>query len=582
MFLAAPIWLFALLPWAAVCLYLLWGRRKRVNVPFLDLWKGPVEGQRVRRKMAAPPLALVLAMLAMALAIVAAARPAVFDPDRTGGQTVTVIVDRGITMSARGDGGEPRYRAALRQVAAALAEQSGAGQPVDVVATPAIDAAPQRTTAGALADVPLSTTAVDPADALAAFVRAQLADGRDPVIVVSDAKLPISDDRLIQVTPPVGIRNVAITAFSARVSPKPQVMVRVRSEGAAADRVTLRVTSAGQSAERVIDMPRDGAPRDWFIDLPQLGPQIMAEIIAADDQPVDNRAWLVRETRWPAIEPAVAVGELGRLIELYRRTRPVSNASISLRIVDQPERLGVTIPGLALAAGGAGATMTRATPTRVVPHPVTDAVQDWPTLRLPVGGGAAPAGWEPLLFSGDRVMLAVREVSGAAAAPVRQAWVAIGTDGWSGDPQYVVFWAALFDWLGRGGEVYASHALAVVSDPDWQPSAGTTAPADADARHSPGVFTRGDGAMRAFHAATPDPRSRIAGGEAWRGNLATRLHAAGSGRWDFTPALALAAMVCVAAAAMIWRRAAGRERWRGFGAVSASAPARSTSARTGV
>ncbi|MFL5409388.1 MAG: hypothetical protein ACJ79O_26500, partial [Myxococcales bacterium] len=75
-----PIWLIALLPWAAVTIYLLWGRRKRVNVPFLDLWQIPVQGQRPRRKIAAPPVALAAAILAMLLSVLAAGGPRVFAP----------------------------------------------------------------------------------------------------------------------------------------------------------------------------------------------------------------------------------------------------------------------------------------------------------------------------------------------------------------------------------------------------------------------------------------------------------------------------------------------------------------------
>ena len=39
MFLAAPIWLLALIPWAALAVWMLWGRRERVGVPFLALWQ---------------------------------------------------------------------------------------------------------------------------------------------------------------------------------------------------------------------------------------------------------------------------------------------------------------------------------------------------------------------------------------------------------------------------------------------------------------------------------------------------------------------------------------------------------------
>src|SRR5687768_9549929 len=102
MLFSAPIWLIALAPWAAVSLYLLWGRRKRVDVPFLDFWKGPVEGIPVRRKIAPPPLALLLAMTSMLFAIVAAAGPGVRSSNAGGGdEPLFIIIDRGVTMSAR-------------------------------------------------------------------------------------------------------------------------------------------------------------------------------------------------------------------------------------------------------------------------------------------------------------------------------------------------------------------------------------------------------------------------------------------------------------------------------------------------
>src|SRR3954466_6377088 len=96
---AAPIWLLALVPWAGVVLYLLWGRRRRVDVPFLELWPAQGEGVKVRRRAAPPPIALALAILATLLALLASARPAL----RSRGETVvTIVVDRGYTMSARG------------------------------------------------------------------------------------------------------------------------------------------------------------------------------------------------------------------------------------------------------------------------------------------------------------------------------------------------------------------------------------------------------------------------------------------------------------------------------------------------
>src|SRR5918992_2457512 len=105
---AYPIWLVGLLPWAAVTLYLLGGRRKRINAPFLDLWQIPVQGRRPRRRLAAPPVALAMAILAMLLGILAAGDPGVAVATAAAAPGTTVIVDRGITMSARGSA-RPRY-----------------------------------------------------------------------------------------------------------------------------------------------------------------------------------------------------------------------------------------------------------------------------------------------------------------------------------------------------------------------------------------------------------------------------------------------------------------------------------------
>src|SRR5438874_12512617 len=97
---AAPLWLIGLAPLAAVVVYLLWGRRRQEPVPFLDLWLGPVKGPRPRRHLAPPPLALALAILAMLLAVLGAARPALWDPLRGG--PVTTVIDWGRTLAGEG------------------------------------------------------------------------------------------------------------------------------------------------------------------------------------------------------------------------------------------------------------------------------------------------------------------------------------------------------------------------------------------------------------------------------------------------------------------------------------------------
>src|SRR5215207_6429373 len=73
----SPLWLLALIPWAGVALWLLVGRNPRVAVPFIELWNdSDAPKRRASRALRRPPAAMVCALLAMLLALVAAAKPA--------------------------------------------------------------------------------------------------------------------------------------------------------------------------------------------------------------------------------------------------------------------------------------------------------------------------------------------------------------------------------------------------------------------------------------------------------------------------------------------------------------------------
>src|SRR5438552_3326054 len=130
-----PLWLLGLLPWAGVAAYLLWGRRPRQDVPFLELWRMPPDMPAVRRKPAVPPVAVALALAGWLPAFVAAGPPAGRGPGGGGRGPVTVIVDRGVTMSARG-ADRPRFREAADRVRAELAGRVGPGTAVEVFFVP--------------------------------------------------------------------------------------------------------------------------------------------------------------------------------------------------------------------------------------------------------------------------------------------------------------------------------------------------------------------------------------------------------------------------------------------------------------
>ena len=75
---AAPIWLALLLPWAVLAAWLMWMRyASGTRVPFLQLWRGPIDPSRATRRLHRPPLALLALIVAMLLAILAAARPVI-------------------------------------------------------------------------------------------------------------------------------------------------------------------------------------------------------------------------------------------------------------------------------------------------------------------------------------------------------------------------------------------------------------------------------------------------------------------------------------------------------------------------
>src|SRR5258706_8314981 len=121
MHLMSPIWLLGLALWLGAVLWLLRGSRRGESVPFLALWQGPIAGTPHERRLSVPPMSIALALLACLLGILAAARPSVLRGFGAGGERITIVVDRGLTMSGRGQSGL-RFRQMAAQAQAALRE----------------------------------------------------------------------------------------------------------------------------------------------------------------------------------------------------------------------------------------------------------------------------------------------------------------------------------------------------------------------------------------------------------------------------------------------------------------------------
>src|SRR4051812_35179372 len=94
---AAPMWLLWLLPWAALSLWLMLGRRDRFDVPFIELWQTENRPTRkMRASLRPPPFGLACLLLAMLAGLLAAARPAFL----VSSQHLRLVIDRGVAMSS--------------------------------------------------------------------------------------------------------------------------------------------------------------------------------------------------------------------------------------------------------------------------------------------------------------------------------------------------------------------------------------------------------------------------------------------------------------------------------------------------
>jgi hypothetical protein len=537
----APLWLFALVPWTGVVLYLLWGRRTRVYVPFLELWPAHGEGVRVRRRAAPPPVALALAILSTLLALVAAARPALRTP--AGGPMVTVILDRGYTMSTR-EAQSTRAGTLLGEVTAVVRKGSADRENFERVIVPARQGAASSSLAGFGAPTALDThELIDPA------VRNARRDApANVILVLTDQPSSVQDDRVIRVSPTTVVRNARIVAIAARETPAAQVMVRVRG-GPGFGAAKLRVTSGAQRAERDVQLPEIGE-RDEFIDFEKLGPSVRADLLVDDEQLADNTAWLAREASWPRIESRVPLpAHLQRMVDVYAKQRPAGEASKRIAIVSSVGDLPADAPGVVLPRLSEAAGNDPAAQPVIADHAVTKGVTFADAGRPALASDAPPPGWTPLVSVNGKVWVAARE------GPARAVWVGFDTSDWARSPAFVVFWANVLNWVGAAGDRFASYPVGSLDDADWKPvelaalPPGTELP---EPKLWPGLYQRSDGTVRALNAPdVPIPPPPPATAD-WRQRLAAVDKQAR--QVDLAPTLAAAALVCLALAAWTWKR----------------------------
>ncbi len=340
---ASPFWLLGFVPFVPIALSLLWGRRPRRDVPFLELWRvAPVERNDAWR-WTPPNVAIVFALTALLLALIASARPSVgrgFGVSNRPGGAITIILDRGVTMSARGKN-DFRFREAADAAAKAIRATVGESVSINPVFIPPDPrgSAPARMTVSQwlAASRAAPPTLADTRDAVQAAVRQALAEDRDRAIVITDASVG-GGPHFAQIGPEPPLRDSGITCIAARALPgerKPgvQVLVRVRSIAAEPsgsvqvigyDEMLRPIETASvavnlngtHEADAIVTLHQPPFAISGRLDVP----------VATDNLDADNRAFLVREVTWPRVEAAEPVGDLQRLLDVYRRERPPGRA----------------------------------------------------------------------------------------------------------------------------------------------------------------------------------------------------------------------------------------------------------------
>jgi hypothetical protein len=469
----SPIWLTLLLPWALLAIYLLTGQRERVAVPFLPLWDRTISAPKAKRSFRAPPLPIVLLLVAMLLAIVGAAGPTFIFAYRNA---ATLIIDRGVTMSAAARW--PREPTRARDMMYA----SGYGELLYRF-LPGTEELNQ-----VILKVP-SPLAENSQDALNDAVRSALGEDDDPVVIVSDQTVTTANPRIVQISPEDSVRNVGVVSVSARATPNAQVMVRLRNQSDLND-AAITVRSGDAVHTQKIQLPAREGEQNYFIDLPNLADVVEVKIDAKDDLPIDNVAWLVRRQAWPRIQPVDPLpAEVQRMIEVYQKNRPASANSSSVVLATALAHLPAARPGIVMASGTPAPVDRNA--LNIVPHELTRDV-DWSPLASSATNASLPsADWTPLVRAGDSVLLAIRE-------DAKQAMIAIDPRSAASSPQFVILWGKLFDWAGQGGDAYSTDRVHAIDDA-WK----LVTTDDASKRYDPplaGVYRRRDGALLAMSA----------------------------------------------------------------------------------
>lgn len=516
MIFTAPLFLLGLVPFGAIALWVLVGRRRRQWVPFLALWEAPEELKKPKKGVEIPPAAIVFALLAALLALLAAAAPIL--PDR-GPRKINILLDRGAAMSAL-HGKQPRFLLAAQ---AAHQQLQSLQEPlqIDLQSVPSgnVWRGPLEGFLPAVEKIKRTAVLSNPSSAAVSM------PANEPLLMLTDQSTPH-----VSVSPPgTAARNVAIIHLAVRHG---QAMFRLSSTFATTCTLTL-----GQIKRQItFDAP---GTQNVFVEVADTSPIIEASIEAEDDLEADNTAWLVRRGSFPRVEPRSPVAdELRRFLEIYAKRRAPGDSSPLIAIGRRAD-IPSDQPGIVL--GDVAEQEQKQLLTAVKDHPVV-ATTDLSALQqgAAMGVQAPGEGWQVVLSLNNRPALAVRE------EPARQVWVGFESSALARTPSFVMLWTNMVEWAAGSTTGFACSTLDQQST-TAQRILPTTLPAGADPQFWPGVFNTPSG-RQAFNA------PQVQFGTAASSSSLDMLRLATRSGVQLAPWLILASILCLATAAATWEK----------------------------
>jgi len=448
MIFASPIALLWLIPWAALGLFLLFGKREFTSVPFIELWLGTGAASKAKRQLLLPPRAILAILIAALLTILAAAAPKVRTPSAS--PHLHVLVDNGVTLTP------PGRLAQLLKDASPLLHNLFQSVP-QVTLLQAVTEDTIQTDASKMAGLAdqIRIYPVNTSTAIQSKIARLLQETDDPVVLLSDQRIAIQSPRLFQIAPKSRIDNVGFVDIALRPERRAQLMLKIRNDSPAKES-SISIVKGLARLQHSIALPESGTVQDYFFDLPEAGYSVEATINVKDDLPADNVAHLLLTGSNSRLEVKGDVGEaLQRMVDVYTSNRAPDPSSRVVIICDSLFQIPALTPAVAVASGASALTQLRSPLQLFADHPITRSV-DWRSIDRATLAAFAPGdGWTPLVKSNELVLLAVRE------KPARQVWVGFRSSGFESTRDHVILWSNIFDFLGEGGARYTYQKLGI-------------------------------------------------------------------------------------------------------------------------